>query len=35
MISPARALAGVPDLELEPGTAELFLSGNARRIFRY
>jgi uncharacterized protein len=33
MIWPARALAGVPDLELDPETEQLFLSGNAARIF--
>ncbi len=34
MIAPAKALEGVPALGLDEETTELFLSGNARRVFR-
>jgi uncharacterized protein len=34
MITPAQALAGLNDLELTPETQELFLGGNAERIFK-
>jgi len=34
MITPARALEHLPDLGLDDETTELFLSGNARSVFR-
>lgn len=34
MITPDRALAGLDDLQLDNEVRELFLSGNARRVFR-
>ncbi|MEV6555248.1 amidohydrolase family protein [Nocardia sp. NPDC051756] len=34
MIMPDRALAGLDELELDDEVRELFLSGNARRVFR-
>lgn len=34
MIQPARALKGLGDLELDDETAELFLGGNAVRVYR-
>ncbi|KAA8888389.1 amidohydrolase [Nocardia colli] len=34
MIMPDRALAGLDDLQLDNEVRELFLSGNARRVFR-
>jgi predicted TIM-barrel fold metal-dependent hydrolase len=34
MILPAHALDGLDDLGLDPETAELYLAGNARRVFR-
>lgn len=33
MITPSRALEHLPDLDLDDETTELFLSGNARRVF--
>ena len=33
MIAPERALEGIDDLELDDEARELFLSGNARRVF--
>ena len=33
MITPARALEHLADLGLDEETRELFLSGNARRVF--
>jgi len=34
MISPAKALEGLDDLQLEAETRELFLAGNAARVFK-
>jgi predicted TIM-barrel fold metal-dependent hydrolase len=34
MIAPAHALKGIEELELDEETRELFLEGNARRVFR-
>jgi hypothetical protein len=34
MLSPARCLAGLDELGLDEATQELFLGGNARRVFR-
>lgn len=34
MITPSQALEHLPDLRLDAETTELFLSGNARRVFR-
>jgi predicted TIM-barrel fold metal-dependent hydrolase len=34
MITPSRALEHLSDLRLDEETTELFLSGNARRVFR-
>lgn len=33
MITPSRALEHLPELGLDEETTELFLSGNARRVF--
>ena len=33
MLSPAQALAGLDALELDAESRELFLDGNARRVF--
>lgn len=34
MIAPAKALEGLEDLGLDAETKELFLAGNARRVYR-
>ncbi|XES01231.1 amidohydrolase family protein [Streptomyces sp. S1D4-11] len=34
MITPSQALEHLPDLRLDEETTKLFLSGNARRVFR-